>query len=124
MEHRHAKRVPLNERHVMIHEKNVGVTRGRVINLSLEGLLVKTSAFPFRKHTFVEIIFNPTSPNNDRENPFRVKAMVVHKSPAGVGLMFASTEFHSYHQIKQMIATAEPVTSANDAVADRARRIA
>ena len=85
MEHRYATRFP---RHIntLIYRQGLPVQGGRTRDLSSEGAFVETGHLPGPLPDCLELEFLPAMASVER---FRLKALVVHRDPAGVGIEFA-----------------------------------
>jgi hypothetical protein len=85
MEHRYATRVPLRI-NVLIYQQGLPVQVGRTRDLSSEGAFLETAQFQGRLPDCLELEFLPALEGLER---FRLKALVVHRNHAGIGIEFA-----------------------------------
>lgn len=85
MEHRYTTRFP-RRINTLIYRQGLPVQVGRTRDLSREGAFVETGQLPGPLPDCLELEFLPALESAER---FRLKALVVHRDPAGVGIEFA-----------------------------------
>ena len=85
MEHRYATRIQMRI-NVLIYRQGLPVQVGRTRDISNDGAFVETGQLHGQLPDCLELEFLPGQEGVDR---FRLKALVVHRRHAGVGIEFA-----------------------------------
>ena len=89
MEHRCSKRKPI-QHSVVVDSPGLGLTSTNSSDISLDGMFLRTDGFNFPLNAPVFVAFDiAAGPQHD---DFGLEAMVVRRTPTGVGLMFLEME--------------------------------
>lgn len=84
--HCHNKRIKMGEKlDVVLYRYGKPVASGRISNLSAGGVFIETSYRPNSCKRYIEFI--AVADNNRAPSEHRVKAMIIHRSQQGFGLM-------------------------------------
>jgi hypothetical protein len=89
MEHRCSKRNPI-QHSVVVDSPRLGLTSADAGNISLDGMFVHTDGSNFPLNTPVFVAFDIST--GTHHDDFGLEAMVVRRTPSGVGLMFLEME--------------------------------
>lgn len=85
MEHRWGRRAALDVE-VTINDRPLALLRGRIRNISISGAFVQTKiSLPI--NTRVELVFTPHK--DDPNRVYRLDAIVLRRTPEGLGMMFS-----------------------------------
>ncbi|NOX09616.1 MAG: PilZ domain-containing protein [Gammaproteobacteria bacterium] len=85
---------------VTLHSTQTHSVRGRLINASLEGMLIQPDQSCFAKDTDLEVSFTMPGKN---ESHHRVRAHVVHNGIHGIGLMLKHMCHTDIHAMQQLV---------------------
>lgn len=104
MEHRHTTRVP---RHInaLIYQQGLPVLVGRTRNISSEGAFLETVQLQGPLPDCLELEFLPGMESVER---FRLKALVVHRLPTGIGIEFAWLDPHAEQGLRDCLRDSTP----------------
>lgn len=104
MEHRWSERKPI-EMEVALYYAPVGTIIGKTLDVSLEGMFVRTpEADPLPLHAELEVSF--VTSNGDSHREHRMPAYVVHGKDGGVGLMLRHVDYSDFYALRYMLSAA------------------
>lgn len=116
MEHRYATRVPMRI-NVLIYRQGLPVQAGRTRDISMEGAFIETRQIECGRYDCLDVEFLPMGQEGcDR---FRVKAMVIHRGPEGIGLEFAALEQRSEESLRNCLRLMQVPVPMEEPVAAR-----
>lgn len=105
MEHRYATRFP-RRINTLIYRQGLPVQVGRTRDISNEGAFVETGQIQGSLPDCLELEFLPGVQSLER---FRLKALVVHRTPAGIGIEFAMLDPHAERGLRDCLRHTPPI---------------
>ncbi len=83
---------------VLLHYEGFLKTRCKANQIGIGGMFVKTNPLPFRRDTQLEVEFELAGPAGTRR--YRLPALVQHRSPEGLGLMFTDFDGGAFQSLR------------------------
>lgn len=99
-DHRWSKRKDVDMR-VILHSTHASSIGGKILNVSLEGMLIQADEDRFPENTEIEISFE--IPHKKQSN-LRMRAHIVHKGLHGMGLMLKHLCHADIRTMQQLVA--------------------
>ncbi len=100
VEHRWSARKAVHLEAVIFH-RPLGLVRGEVLDVSLEGVRLDTGRFILPEQVSVELTF--ALPTTDKAQIHQMEAIVVHRHGTHHGLMFRNFKLNAFQAIRDIL---------------------
>ena len=113
MEHRWSKRFNVNVDLLLYHRGNSAI-KCKTLDAGSAGILIESTPQSIQKNTFLEVEFEEgTNLRYKKNRSHRIRALVIHSSKKGVGLMFLKAEPETLLVWRQVIRKARHQLSSS-----------